>query len=174
MRTTRRIAMLVVAAAAFGLTALAQEAKPQSKCPVMGGAVNKENYVDVKGFRIYVCCPGCLAKVKADPDAAIAKIKTNGETPEIAPVVLCKACGQIKGSDLCCKPGQKKCAGCGRTKGSPGCCRISKDAVGDIVLCPKCGEIKGTDKCCKSEGRTTCAKCGLLKGSPGCCKMPVQ
>ena len=28
-------------------------------------------------------------------------------------VALCIKCGQIKGSDLCCKPDQAKCDGCG-------------------------------------------------------------
>jgi len=41
-------------------------------------------------------------------------------------VELCMACGQIKGSDLCCKPGQAKCPKCGFVKGSPSCCKIPK------------------------------------------------
>jgi len=36
---------------------------------------------------------------------------------------LCAKCGQIKGSDLCCKPGAVKCDKCGKDKGSPGCCK---------------------------------------------------
>jgi len=86
-------------------------------------------------------------------------------------VVLCKGCGQIKGSDVCCKEGQTKCAGCKLTKGSPGCCKIPSTLKGAAVLCGKCGEIKGTDKCCKKAGRESCGKCNLFKGSPGCCKM---
>ena len=27
---------------------------PQTTCPVMGGKINKEQYVDVKGYRVYV------------------------------------------------------------------------------------------------------------------------
>jgi hypothetical protein len=60
-------------------------AKPQTVCPVLGGKIDKKQYVDVKGVRIYVCCEGCIAKIKADPDKYIAKVKANGETPEKAP-----------------------------------------------------------------------------------------
>ena len=42
-------------------------------------------------------------------------------------VALCVKCGQIKGSDLCCKPDQATCAGCGLVKDSPGCCKIPKN-----------------------------------------------
>ena len=38
-------------------------------------------------------------------------------------VAMCTGCGQIKGSDTCCKPGQPICDGCGMVKGSPGCCK---------------------------------------------------
>jgi rhodanese-related sulfurtransferase len=62
-----------------------KEVKPQTECPVMGGKIDKNIFVDVKGKRIYVCCPGCLPKIKADPDAYIKKILAKGETPEKAP-----------------------------------------------------------------------------------------
>ena len=60
-------------------------ARAQTVCPVMGGKINKELYIDVKGYRVYVCCEGCTDKIKADPDTYLAKIKANGETPEKAP-----------------------------------------------------------------------------------------
>jgi YHS domain-containing protein len=69
----------------LALAAVAEEAqplKPQTKCPIMGGAVNKNLYVDVQGQRIYVCCRGCLAPVKADPDKAFATLQKNGEYAE--------------------------------------------------------------------------------------------
>ena len=37
---------------------------------------------------------------------------------------LCAKCGQIKGSDVCCKEGAVKCDKCGLDKGSPGCCKL--------------------------------------------------
>ena len=86
-------------------------------------------------------------------------------------VVLCAKCGQVKGSDLCCKPGQKLCSTCGLVKGSPGCCLLPKGADADVKLCTKCGFIKGSAACCKTEGKQNCPKCGLVKGSPGCCKI---
>ena len=85
-------------------------------------------------------------------------------------VALCVKCGQIKGTELCCKPDQVKCGGCGLTKGTPGCCKIPKDAT-EAVICGKCGQIKGTESCCKPD-QASCSKCGLVKGSPGCCKLP--
>ncbi|MCP4651311.1 MAG: hypothetical protein GY853_14680 [PVC group bacterium] len=62
---------------------------------------------------------------------------------------LCVKCGQIKGTEICCKQGQETCVKCGLVKGSPGCCKIPADAKGSVKLCGKCGEIKGTEKCCK-------------------------
>jgi hypothetical protein len=61
------------------------EVKAQTTCPVMGGKINKKLFVDVKGYRIYVCCNGCVETIKADPDKYIDKIKANGETPEKVP-----------------------------------------------------------------------------------------
>ena len=46
----------------------AQAGHPQTICPVMGGAINTNLFVDAEGLRIYVCCPACLKAVKADPD----------------------------------------------------------------------------------------------------------
>jgi hypothetical protein len=36
---------------------------------------------------------------------------------------LCAKCGQVKGSDVCCKADAVKCTKCGKDKGSPGCCK---------------------------------------------------
>jgi len=68
------------AAAAAGTTA--PDVKPQTLCPNLGRPIKKYLYVDAEGYRIYVCCWGCLSKVRADPQAAIAKIRANGEEPE--------------------------------------------------------------------------------------------
>ncbi len=86
---------------------------------------------------------------------------------------ICAKCGQIKGTDVCCKDGAELCAHCGLVKGSPGCCRIPKGTTEDVALCTKCGQIKGTDACCKG-GAELCPKCGLAKGSPGCCRIPKK
>ena len=87
-----------------------------------------------------------------------------------ATIELCTSCGQIKGSESCCKPDQPKCEMCGLAKGSPGCCKIP-EGIEKAEICPKCGQIAGTDLCCKPE-QPKCEKCGLVKGSPGCCLIP--
>ncbi len=52
--------ILVLTLAAFAAGSVwAAEAKPQTVCPVLGGNVNKQVYVDYKGNRIYFCCKGC-------------------------------------------------------------------------------------------------------------------
>lgn len=88
---------------------------------------------------------------------------------EAKKVMLCGKCGEIKGSDDCCKAGATKCGKCSMIKDSPGCCKMPAGGA-DAELCAKCGEIKGTDDCCK-KGAVKCDKCGLIKGSAGCCKM---
>jgi hypothetical protein len=77
--------------------------KAQTTCPVMGGKINTNLFVDVKGVRIYVCCSACVAKVKADPDAYIAKIKTKGETPQSLAPGVCPKCGSDQKCETCRK-----------------------------------------------------------------------
>ena len=55
--------------------------KAQATCPVMGGAVDSTLFVDYNGERIYVCCKGCIATFKADPEMYLDKMKANGEKP---------------------------------------------------------------------------------------------
>ena len=64
--------------------------KAQTKCPVMGGKINKSQYADVNGKRVYVCCPGCISKIKADPDKYIKLLEKQGVTLEKAPKVKAK------------------------------------------------------------------------------------
>jgi len=63
-------------------TSSGRSAPPQSKCPIMGVDVDRKSFVDVGGKRVYVCCEGCVDKVKADPQGSVAKIMANGEQPE--------------------------------------------------------------------------------------------
>ena len=49
--------------------------------------------------------------------------RRRGECKTLAAQTLCKGCGQVKGSDECCKAGAVKCTECGLDKGSPGCCK---------------------------------------------------
>lgn len=56
----------------------------QKTCPVMGAPVDSSLYVDYKGKRIYVCCGGCIAQVKADPEKYLKKLAALGEKPGVA------------------------------------------------------------------------------------------
>ena len=80
MKKSMLVAMLMVAASAVF-------AGPQTTCPVMkGNAINPKLYVDANGYRIYVCCGGCIAAVKADPAKYIEQMKAAGVELEKAPV----------------------------------------------------------------------------------------
>jgi len=52
----------------------------QTLCPVLGGKIDKELFVDAAGKRIYVCCSACLEKVKADPQKYIKEMEDKGIT----------------------------------------------------------------------------------------------
>lgn len=80
-----KMLIAIVTLVAVGAFAAGQ---PQTTCPVMkGNPVSKSSpYVDVEGYRIYVCCGGCVQAVKADPDKYIAQMQAEGveleKTPE--------------------------------------------------------------------------------------------
>ncbi len=38
---------------------------------------------------------------------------------------LCGSCGEIAGTDSCCKEGAEKCEKCGLHEGAPGCCNLA-------------------------------------------------
>ena len=57
--------------AAPGATSVVVE---QTTCPVMGGAINKNMFIDYKGKKVYFCCAGCEQKFKANPEQYIAKL----------------------------------------------------------------------------------------------------
>lgn len=50
----------------------------QATCPVMGGKINKELYVDQDGKRIYVCCGGCVKKVEKNFEKYEKKLEGEG------------------------------------------------------------------------------------------------
>ena len=50
------VLLMIAAATAF--------AEPQTTCPVMKkNKINQKLYVDVNGYRIYVCCGGCKKRI---------------------------------------------------------------------------------------------------------------
>jgi len=67
---------------------------------------------------------------------------------------VCIKCGEIKGSDTCCKSeGREKCTKCGLFKGSVGCCQIPKGAE-EVFYCKKCSKVVTADemkKMCKEK-----------------------
>ncbi|CAK8720693.1 YHS domain-containing protein [Candidatus Electrothrix laxa] len=60
-------------------------AAPQTKCPVMGGDINKEVYADHEGKRVYFCCAACLPQFKENPEKYLAKLKEAGVELEAIP-----------------------------------------------------------------------------------------
>jgi len=122
-------------------TVAAAQSKPQTKCPVMGGKINKNLFVDVKGYRLYACCTGCVAKLKADPDTYVKKIKANGEEPVLLASLTC-ACGQAKGSPACkvACAGAKKAAVRQPTIDTPALAVLIKSGVPLVLLDARSGK----------------------------------
>lgn len=77
--------LMIIALLASAAVALAA-GQPQATCPVMKGSpVNPALYVDAAGYRIYVCCKGCQAAVKADPAKYVAQLQADGVELEKTP-----------------------------------------------------------------------------------------
>lgn len=55
-----------------------KELKSQTVCPVMGKPIDSTVYTDIQGQRVYFCCPGCVKKVKADPDKYFKQAAAEG------------------------------------------------------------------------------------------------
>jgi YHS domain-containing protein len=73
------ILFLIVGGFFFSGIAFAGEAQfnPQTVCPVMGGKVNKDLYVDYQGQRIYLCCPGCKKAFLKEPEKYMKVLAEN-------------------------------------------------------------------------------------------------
>ncbi len=56
--------------------------KPQTHCPVMGGAIDKNEFTDYNGMRIYFCCGGCEETFLADPEEYLNQMRAEGIEPE--------------------------------------------------------------------------------------------
>jgi YHS domain-containing protein len=90
MKTMKMVMMALVltlfAVVAVGAAGAAEgQGKPQTTCPVLGGKVDKQVYVDYKGQRIYFCCKGCDAEFRKDPEKYLKKMEEQGVTPEKTP-----------------------------------------------------------------------------------------
>jgi YHS domain-containing protein len=76
---------LVVLALAAGPALAADQPKPQTGCPVLGGNIDKKVYIDYQGKRIYFCCQGCDTEFKKNPEKYMKKIQEQGITLEKCP-----------------------------------------------------------------------------------------
>ena len=59
--------------------------KSQIACPVQGGKINKDLYVDYQGQRVYFCCAECIPIFKKNPEAYLKKMREQGVVPEKTP-----------------------------------------------------------------------------------------
>ncbi len=147
-----------------------EELKEQTLCPVMGGKITKDVYVDHDGQRIFFCCQGCESKFKADPDTYLKKMAANGEMP--MSLKTCSKCGEYKGTKNCCKRGAKVCNTCGMHKGSPGCCADMSNNTpcwkGQMESGKACCAGGGTKACAGSREVKNCQSCGNAPGSAAC------
>ena len=51
----------------------------QTKCPIMGNAINKDIFVTYKDKKVYFCCKPCVAKFEADPESYVSKLPQLGK-----------------------------------------------------------------------------------------------
>ena len=61
------------------------EGAVQTKCPVIGGFVNKRVFADYQGKRVYFCCPPCVRSFQKEPEKYITLLEKQGVVLEEAP-----------------------------------------------------------------------------------------
>ena len=59
--------------------------RAQVACPVQGGKINQDLYIDYQSQRVYFCCPGCLPIFKKNPEKHLQKLQAQGVVPEKSP-----------------------------------------------------------------------------------------
>ena len=87
--------ILLIVLAGFVCSGIAvadkNELSPQAVCPVMGGKIDKDVYVDYQAQRIYFCCPSCKEAFLKDPGKYMRKIADDKvlleSVQEICPVM---------------------------------------------------------------------------------------
>ena len=96
------LAALIVVGPLAGVGKAATEAAPatdqpvkkQTVCPVTQDPINKKQFVDVDGKRIYLCCPMCAAAVKKDGAKYVKMIEDQGITLDKTPAAEAPKPGQ--------------------------------------------------------------------------------
>lgn len=79
------VSVLLFASAASAADSTAPVPQKQTTCPVMGGKINKNLFVDHDGKRVYICCKGCLPELKKDPAKYISQLEAKGVTLDVTP-----------------------------------------------------------------------------------------
>ena len=46
----------------------------QTTCPVMGGAIDKNVFVEYQDKKVYFCCPQCKGEFEKNPEKYISKL----------------------------------------------------------------------------------------------------
>jgi YHS domain-containing protein len=52
----------------------ATAAAEQTICPVMGGPINKDIFVEYKGKKVYFCCAQCKGEFEKEPEKYLSKL----------------------------------------------------------------------------------------------------
>lgn len=99
MNVFRSVSVALIVVLAIAGAALAEKDKPQTVCPVMGGEIVKDIYVDHDGKRVYLCCPACVDPFKKDPAKYLGKLAEAGVTLEDAPIPQTK-CPVMSGKKI--------------------------------------------------------------------------
>ncbi|MGA2027088.1 MAG: YHS domain-containing protein [Syntrophobacteraceae bacterium] len=87
----RKIKLIVLLGVTLGLLTFGwnmsgiAQADPQTTCPVLGGKINQEVFVDYQGKRIYFCCAACIDEFNKDPEKYLKKMEAQGVTPAKTP-----------------------------------------------------------------------------------------
>jgi YHS domain-containing protein len=59
--------------------------RPQETCPVMGGKIKRDVFVDFEGLRVYFCCAGCERTFLKSPERYLKVLERRGEEPVEVP-----------------------------------------------------------------------------------------
>ncbi len=76
---SKHLGILFIAIMLLSMVAVLS-AGEQTKCPVMGGEIDKSLYVEQDGKRIYVCCEGCIEELQNNFSKYEAKLKASGQS----------------------------------------------------------------------------------------------
>ena len=60
----------------------AESGTEQTVCPVMGGKINKDIFVEYEGRKVYFCCPGCIEEFQKNPEKYLEKLPQFKQTNE--------------------------------------------------------------------------------------------